>query len=153
MATFNARAETVETKPFFRDAFKRTRCLIPVSGYYEWQDTPGGKQPWYFTARDGSPALTIAGLWDEWHDHANGLALKSCTMLITGPNNVVAEVHDRMPVLLAVRDFERWLDGSAGLEVLRPAADDVLQRWPVSKRVNSSRAPAKDYTLIDRVAV
>jgi putative SOS response-associated peptidase YedK len=65
MATFNARAETVETKPFFRDAFKRTRCLIPVSGYYEWQDTPSGKQPWYFTARDGSPALTTAGLWDE----------------------------------------------------------------------------------------
>ena len=58
MATFNARAETVETKPFFRDAFKRTRCLIPVSGYYEWQNTPSGKQPWYFTARDGSPALT-----------------------------------------------------------------------------------------------
>lgn len=70
MATFNARAETVETKPFFRDAFKRTRCLIPISGYYEWQDTPNGKQPWYFTARDGSPALTTAGLWDEGHDRA-----------------------------------------------------------------------------------
>ena len=153
MATFNASAETIETKPFFRDAFKRTRCLIPVSGYYEWQDTPGGKQPWYFTARDGSPALTIAGLWDEWRDHANGLALKSCTMLITEPNNVVAEVHDRMPVLLAARDFERWLDGSAGLEVLRPASDDVLQRWPVSTRVNSSKAPAQDSTLIDRVAL
>src|SRR3984885_7488436 len=69
-ATFNARAETVETKPFFRDPFKCTRCLIPVSGYYEWQDTPGGKQPWYFTARDGSPALTTAGLWDEWLDRA-----------------------------------------------------------------------------------
>ena len=61
LATFNARAETVATKPMFRSAFKRNRCLIPVSGYYEWQDTPGGKQPWYFTARDGSPALTIAG--------------------------------------------------------------------------------------------
>jgi putative SOS response-associated peptidase YedK len=72
MATFNARAETVETKPFFRDAFQRTRCLIPVSGYYEWQDTPGGKQPWYFTARDGSPLLTAAGLWDEWKDRATG---------------------------------------------------------------------------------
>jgi putative SOS response-associated peptidase YedK len=68
IATFNARAETVETKPFFRDAFKRTRCLIPMSGYYEWQDTPGGKQPWYFTGRDGSPLLTAAGLWDEWKD-------------------------------------------------------------------------------------
>jgi putative SOS response-associated peptidase YedK len=65
VATFNARAETVETKPFFRDAFKRTRCLIPMSGYYEWQNTPAGKQPCYFTARDGSPALTAAGLWEE----------------------------------------------------------------------------------------
>jgi putative SOS response-associated peptidase YedK len=58
LATFNARAETVAEKPFFREAFKRNRCLIPVSAYYEWEDTPDGKQPWYFTARDGSPALT-----------------------------------------------------------------------------------------------
>jgi putative SOS response-associated peptidase YedK len=64
MATFNARAETVETKLIFRDAFKRSRCLIPMSGYYERQNTPSGKQPWYFTARDGSPLLTAAGLWD-----------------------------------------------------------------------------------------
>jgi putative SOS response-associated peptidase YedK len=66
LATFNARAETVAAKPFFRGAFKCNRCLIPVSGYYEWQDTPSGEQPWYFSARDGAPALTIAGLWDEW---------------------------------------------------------------------------------------
>ncbi len=153
MATFNARAETVETKPFFRDAFKRTRCLIPVSGYYEWQDTPNGKQPWYFTARDGSPALTTAGLWDEWRDRASGETLKSCTMIITEPNRFVAEVHDRVPVLLAERDFEPWLSGSAGLELLKPASNDVLQRWPVSKRVNSSKAPAEDATLIDPIAI
>ena len=66
LATFNALAETVADKPFFRSAFRRTRCLIPVSGYYEWHDTTGGKQPYYFTARDGSPALTVAGLWDVW---------------------------------------------------------------------------------------
>jgi putative SOS response-associated peptidase YedK len=65
MATFNARAETVETKPVFRDAFKRSRCLIPMSGYYEWQDIPSGKQPYYFSAADGSPILIAAGLWDE----------------------------------------------------------------------------------------
>jgi putative SOS response-associated peptidase YedK len=92
LATFNARAETVAAKPFFRGAFKRNRCLILVSGYYEWQDTPDGKQPWYFTAPDGSPALTIAGLWDEWHDKGNGETLKSCTMIITEPNEFVAEV-------------------------------------------------------------
>jgi len=94
IATFNARAETIETKPFFRDAFKRTRCLIPMSGYYEWQNTPGGKQPWYFTARDGSPLLTAAGLWEEWKDRQTGERLKSCTMIITEPNDFAAEIHD-----------------------------------------------------------
>jgi len=153
MATFNARAETVETKPFFRDAFKRTRCLIPVSGYYEWQDAPNGKQPWYFTARDGSPALATAGLWDEWRDRANGETLKSCTMIITEPNEFVAEVHDRIPVLLTEKDFEPWLSGNAGVELLRPAQNDLLQRWPVSKRVNSSKAPVEDTTLIDPIAI
>jgi putative SOS response-associated peptidase YedK len=90
LATFNARAETVAEKPFFRGAFKRNRCLILVSGYYEWQDTADGKQPWYFTARDGSPALTIAGLWDEWPDKETGTLLNSCTMIITEPNKFVA---------------------------------------------------------------
>ena len=66
-------------------------------GSPEWQDTPGGEQPWYFAARDGSPALTVAGLWDEWKDRETGLLLKSCTMIITVPNDFVAEVHDRMP--------------------------------------------------------
>jgi putative SOS response-associated peptidase YedK len=153
LATFNARAETVAEKPFFREAFKRNRCLIPVSGYYEWQDTPSGKQPWYFTARNGSPALTIAGLWDEWRDKANGETLKSCTMIITEPNEFVAEVHDRMPVLLTEQEFEPWLGGTTGLELLKPAPDDLLQRWPVSKRVNSSRAPDDDPTLIERISV
>jgi putative SOS response-associated peptidase YedK len=152
-ATFNARAETVATKPMFRSAFKRNRCMIPVSGYYEWQDTPSGKQPWYFTAWDGSPALTIAGLWDKWEDKASGETLKSCTMIITEPNKFLAEVHDRMPVLLNEKDYEPWLSGQAGLELLKPAAEDYLQRWPVSKRVNSSRAPDDDPTLIDKVAI
>ena len=151
LATFNARAETVAEKPMFRGPFKRTRCLIPVSGYYEWQDTPGGKQPWYFTAADGSPAFTIAGLWDEWRDKASAETLKSCTMIITEPNEFVADVHDRMPVLLGEKDYEPWLNGSAGLELLKPAPNNLLQRWPVSKRVNSSRAPDDDPTLIDRV--
>ena len=131
--------------------FKRTRCLIPVSGYYEWQDTPGGKQPWYFTARDGSPALTVAGLWDEWKNPETSEPLKSCTMIICEPNEFVAEIHDRMPALLAQDDFEPWLSGTAGIELLKPAPNDLLQKWPVSKRVNSSRASDDDPTLIERV--
>jgi putative SOS response-associated peptidase YedK len=130
LATFNARVETVQEKATFRGPFKRTRCLIPVSGYYEWQHTTGVKQPqpWNFTARDGSPALTIAGIWDEWKDKASGETLKSCSMLITQPNKFVSEVHDRMPVLLAEKDYEPWLSGKAGFELLKPATENLLQK-------------------------
>ena len=147
-ATFNARAETVADKPMFREAFKRTRCLIPASGYYEWQDTPDGKQPYYFTRRDGEP-ITFAGLWDTWRDKQAGETVKSCAMVITDANEFIAEIHDRMPVILEANQFEPWLSGKAGVELLKPAANHVLQRWAVSKRVNSSRASDDDATLID----
>jgi putative SOS response-associated peptidase YedK len=158
LATFNARAETVETKPLFRQAFRRNRCLIPVSGYYEWHyDEPENKkkkpQPYYFTARDGSPLLTTAGLWDEWTNRETGEKVRSCTMIITEPNGFIAELHDRMPVLLRPDQFDAWLDGSAGKEMLKPAAEDMLRKWPVSQRVNSSRAPKDDATLIEPVSL
>jgi putative SOS response-associated peptidase YedK len=149
LATFNARVETVETKPFFREPFKQRRCLMPVSGYFEWQDTPAGKQPWYFTARDGSPVLTVAGLWDQWKNKETGERIKSCAMIITAPNESVAEVHDRMPVLLMPQQFDHWLSGNMGVEELKPAPNDYLQRWTVSKRVNSSKADKDDATLIE----
>jgi putative SOS response-associated peptidase YedK len=148
VATFNARVETVAEKPVFRDALNRTRCLIPASGYYEWQDTPDGKQPYYFTRRDEQP-ITIAGLWDTWHDRQAGETVKSCAMIITDANEFVGVVHDRMPVVLEPDQFEPWLMGKAGVELLRPAANDVLQRWAVSKNVNSSRASDDDASLID----
>jgi putative SOS response-associated peptidase YedK len=87
LATINARVETV-TKPFFRDAFKRGRCIMPASGYYEWNDTPTGKQPYYFTRRDGA-LVSIAGLWDEWKDKASGETIKSCAMIIAPANDFV----------------------------------------------------------------
>ena len=86
-------------------------------------------------------------------DNESGETLKSCTMIITEPNKFVAEVHDRMPVLLAEGDFASWLDGSTGPELIKHAANELLQRWPVSKRVNSSRAPDEDATLIDPAAL
>jgi putative SOS response-associated peptidase YedK len=149
LSTFNARVETVETKPFFREPFKRRRCLMPLSGYYEWQSTPHGKQPWYFTARGGSPILTAAALWDEWKNRETGERLKSCAMIISEPNDFVAEVHDRMPALLMPSQFEHWLSGDMGAEELRPVSNDYLQRWPVSKRVSSSKADKEDATLIE----
>jgi putative SOS response-associated peptidase YedK len=151
LATFNARVETVTTKPFFREPFKKKRCLMPVSGYYEWEDAPGGKQPHYFTARDGSPVLTVAGLWDEWKNRETGERLTSCAMIITDPNGFVAEVHDRMPVLLQPEQFDRWLSGNMGVDELEPPPNDYLQRWAVSKRVNSSKADKDDAMLIEPI--
>jgi len=152
MATFNARAESVAEKPMFRDSFKRRRCLIPASGYYEWKNTPDGKQPYYFTRRDGQ-VMTIAGLWSDWTDKATSEKLMSCTMVITEPNPVAAEVHDRMPVILEAEHFDQWTHGDAkdAAALMRPAEETLLQKWPVSKRVNSSRADDNDATLIDKI--
>ncbi len=149
-ASFNARAETVQTKPFFREAFKKSRCLMPVSGYYEWQDTPNGKQPYYFTRRDGE-VMTIAAICETWHDRSNDQTIRSCAMIITEPNKLVGEVHDRMPVVLEADQFQTWLRGGAreAAALMRPAGDHVLEKWPVSKRINSSRTPGDDPTLIE----
>jgi putative SOS response-associated peptidase YedK len=151
LATFNARVETVETKPFFREPFKQWRCLMPMSGYFEWQDTPRGKQPWYFTARDGSPVLTAAAVWDRWKNKETGERITSCAMIIGEPNDFVAEVHDRMPVLLMPEHFEHWLSGNMGVDELSPAPNDYLQRWAVSTRVSSSKADNDDATLIEPI--
>jgi hypothetical protein len=96
-------------------------------------------------------ALTMAGLWDEWRDIETKEPSKSCTMIITEANDFVREVHDRMPVILEGTNWEAWLSGEAGKELLAPAGDYVLQRWPVSRRVNSSRADDSDATLIERI--
>ena len=119
----------------FRSAFRRNRCIVPASGYYEWQAATGGKQPYYITpAHD--PVLSIAGLWDEWKDPDSGEAIRSCTMIVTSANEALRTIHDRMPVLLAREDIGAWLSGAAGTELLNPAPAGMLRSWPVSKRVN-----------------
>jgi putative SOS response-associated peptidase YedK len=115
------------------------------------EPSQAGKQPYDFTRTDGEP-MTFAGLWDEWKDRVTGEKLKSCTMIITEPNTIAAEIHDRMPVILERPDFDAWLN-HGGTALLKPAANDVLQRWLVSKRVNSSRADPDDPALIEPVAV
>jgi len=151
LATFNARAETVAEKPMFRSAFKKNRCIIPASGYYEWKTIGKEKQPYYFTDKH-EPVLSIAGIWDEWTNREEGKSLTSCAMLITGPNMFVQDYHDRMPVLLRPDQIDRWLSGESGRDVLIPAREEMLQTWPVSKRVNSSRSDENDATLIDQAA-
>ena len=158
LATFNARAETVAEKPFFREAFKRSRCHIPASGYYEWHySNPDDKkekpQPYYFTRRDGQ-LMTFAGLYETWHDKSEGKDIQSCAMVITEPNKLVSEVHDRMPVIIERDQFDTWLrtnDVREAAAMMKPAAEDVLVRRPVSKRINSSKTAKEDATLIEEV--
>jgi putative SOS response-associated peptidase YedK len=122
-----------------------------MSGYFEWQATAGGKQPWYFSARAGSPLLTAAGAVGRMERPRDWRATKVLHDDHHRAKRLVAEVHDRMPARLSEKQFAPWLSGEAGAEFLKPAPNDYLQRWPVSKRVNSSKADADDATLIDRI--
>lgn len=134
----NARAETVSEKPSFRRAFARRRCIVPFDGFYEWQTLgPKDKRPSYFSLRSGAP-MAMAGLWE----HNVPLDIDSVAIVTTTANDVVAPVHDRMPVILETEEEQRaWLDSTLdapalGL-LLRPCRAESLQRVPVSKRVNA----------------
>jgi len=142
----NARSETVAEKPSFRAAFKRRRCLVPATGFYEWQKNGKAKQPYYITTPDGDP-FAIAGLWEYW-EGPDGSALESCTLLTTTANAVMEPLHDRMPVIVRPEDYVQWL-GSGRDEtpqsldqlqhLLRPYDDDGLVAYPVSTYVNNAR--------------
>jgi putative SOS response-associated peptidase YedK len=147
-STFNARAEMVAEKPMFRSAFKRTHCIVPVSGYYEWRAADGGKQPYFISAADGA-MLSIAGLWDQWKDPLIGKAIASATLIVTAANDFTQPIHDRMPVLLDHQDLDAWLTGKARTELLRPASNNLLRMWPVSTRVNASGLGDDDPSLIE----
>ncbi len=101
----NARAETVAEKPSFRVSFQSRRCLIPADGFYEWKTENGRKYPFLFTLKDRIP-FTFAGLWDSWRGVEDEV-INSCTIITTTPNSLVAQYHDRMPVILD--DSNRWL--------------------------------------------
>src|SRR5215471_20308582 len=149
-ASFNARAEGIADKPMFRDAFKRHRCIIPASGYYEWMKMPDGRQPYFINAADGD-VLSFAGLWDRWKNLEAGEPVTSCTIIVTDANALTRAIHDRMPVVLDKADIGQWLSGAAGTELLRPAAEDRLCMWPVSRRVNKTGSGDDDPTLLDEV--
>ncbi len=140
----NARAETVASKPSFRGAFRRHRCLIAADGFYEWTPRSQGRRPFHFTAR-AEPLLAFAGLHEVWRPEAGGEAdrIESCTVITTEASEDVAPVHSRMPVLLAPSLFEAWLSAEASREALEamlvPAAPGTLARRAVSRSVNDPR--------------
>ena len=106
----NARAETLSEKPSFREAFKSRRCIIPASGFYEWQkQTKGAKQPFYFYLKE-KEVFGFAGLWESWLDKTTGDELETCTIITTEANEVLKPVHERMPVILKPESYDEWLD-------------------------------------------
>lgn len=137
----NARSETVIEKPSFRAAFKHRRCIIPAGGFYEWQRQEGKrKQPWLFRWAGGGP-MPLAGLWEHWQG-ADGQTIESCTILTASANNLMAPIHDRMPVILAgLPEVNSWLNPETSqhnlLELLQPCAEAILTSYQVSEYVNS----------------
>jgi putative SOS response-associated peptidase YedK len=152
LATFNARSESVAERPMFRDSFKKRRCLIPASGYYEWVAAEKGKRPYYFTRQDRQ-VITFAGIQDGWTDPESKERIRSCSIVITDANKLASDIHDRMPVILDAKDFEQWERGDVkdAAALMKPASEGLLRKWPVSMRVNSSRADGSDATLIDPI--
>lgn len=135
----NARAETAAQKPAFRDAFRRHRCLVPASGFFEWKAEAGVKQPYYIHPREGLFAL--AGLWDRWRA-PDSTIVETYTILTTEANELLRSLHDRMPVILRPDVFAQWLDPGfhevgALADLMRPAPPEGIQLRSVSRRVNN----------------
>ena len=140
----NARAETVGEKPYFRGAIRHRRCLVPADGFFEWSGNGPDRRPFYFQRKDKQP-FAIAGLWEHWAGPGDEL-IDSCTLLTTQPNELLKRYHHRMPVILDIPHFQRWLDPSAQsvkdiAHLLTPYPADAMIATPVSRRVNS---PAND---------
>ncbi|MCB1742496.1 MAG: SOS response-associated peptidase [Gammaproteobacteria bacterium] len=153
--TFNARLETAASKPVFRAAFKRRRCVFPVVGFYEWRRAGKSKQPMFIHAASGAQ-LALAGLWDRWVDASSGEVVESAAILTTAANAFMRAIHDRMPVILSDAQIAPWLaraevqvgdtagdghDEEPGADVLclGPCAEEMLAAYPVSARVNNAR--------------
>ncbi|OYT68983.1 MAG: hypothetical protein CFK49_11875 [Armatimonadetes bacterium JP3_11] len=135
----NARAESLREKPAFRNAYRYRRCIVPVSGFYEWKKVGRTKQPYFVRPADDQP-IGLAGLWETWRS-PDGSELETCTMITTDANATIQPLHSRMAVVLPPDAYDAWLNPDTPLDtleaLLRPAPDDLLIAYPVSPRVNS----------------
>jgi putative SOS response-associated peptidase YedK len=140
---FNARAETLAGAPAFRDAFLRKRCLVPVECFYEWRREGTVRQPYTIGRSDGAP-LVLAGLWDGWRDPATDTVRRTFTIVTSAPNDAMAEIHNRMPVILPESDWDEWLDTRSHdrgrlRAMLEPRDEPELAIQAVSQLVNNVR--------------
>jgi putative SOS response-associated peptidase YedK len=149
----NARSETAATKPSFRTAFKKRRCIIPASGFFEWKTVGKEKFPHYIRLKHG--LMLFAGIWETWHGPEG--AVQSAAIITIAANDLMSGLHDRMPCILNPDQFARWLDPKtqdpADLQpMLQQYPSEKMECWPVSQRVNSVKG-GNDAGLIERVEV
>ena len=141
-STINARADSVATKPAFRTAFKKRRCLVPATGYYEWETVGKSKLPWLYEI-DGGNLFAFAGLWEQWFGQGEGQPpLETCTILTTEPNELASRFHDRMPVVLHPDDYDAWLEGEQ-IPLVSIEAERMTAK-PVSTFVNNVKNQGPD---------
>ena len=154
-STFNARAEEIDKKPAFREAFARRRCLVALDSFYEWKQVgPREKQPYAIALKSGHP-MAMAGLWERWRSPANETVL-SATIVTCAPNTPLAELHNRMPVILPEAAWPQWLGETPASPddlkaLLVPCPDDMLTMWRVDQRVGNVRN--NDSSLIEPIAL
>jgi putative SOS response-associated peptidase YedK len=141
ISTINARAETLTTSSIYREAFQRRRCLVPAEWFYEWQlpDTKT-KQPFAISLKDHS-IFAFAGLWESWKNQETGEQLMTYTIVTTDPNDLMERLHNRMPVILAPKDYARWLSPASAshlpIDLLRPFPADEMTAWKISRAVGN----------------
>jgi len=147
-STINAKSETVTTSPTFREAMKRRRCLVLAEWFYEWQKTEAKtKQPYAIAMRDDA-VFAFAGLWERWKDKAKDRVLETYTILTTDPNELLEPIHNRMPVILAPNDYQRWLEPGEPthlpIDLLRPYPAEEMKAWKVGSAVGNVRNNAPE---------
>jgi putative SOS response-associated peptidase YedK len=154
-STINARAEEAATKPVFREALKKRRCLVPADAFYEWAKRDAKtKQPFAIALKSGDP-YAFAGLWESWcPKDKESEALESFSILTTDANEVLEPIHNRMPVILEPKDYRRWMEPASAerlpVDLLRPFPAERMTAWQVSERVGNVRN--NDAGLLNRTA-
>jgi putative SOS response-associated peptidase YedK len=141
ISTINARAESLMTSPIYREAFQHRRCLVPAEWFYEWQSPDAKtKQPFAISLNDHS-IFAFAGLWESWKNQKTGERLITYTIVTTDPNDLMERLHNRMPVILAPKDYARWLSPAPSsqlpIDLLRPFPADEMTAWRVSRAVGN----------------
>ncbi len=148
----NAKCETVRDLPTFREAYRRRRCIVPVDGFFEWKAIKGRiRQPYAIAMQDGAP-FAIAGIWENWKEPASDEWIRTFAIITTDANELVADIHDRMPLILAPDDYARWLGEEADpRHLMRPFPAGLMRMWPISTRVN--KPENDDPSIIEPIEV